>query len=50
MEDLIAILKEKCNEYVNMMNEHEVGTPYWNYCRGKKDMIEDVLVYVSENC
>lgn len=50
MEDFIVMLKEKYDEYVNMMNKHEVGTPYWNYCCGKKDMIEDILTYVSENC
>jgi len=49
IENFINLLKEKHNTYVNTINENEVGTPYWNYCRGKKDMIEDILAYVSEN-
>lgn len=49
MEKFINLLKEKRNAYANMMNENEDGTPYWNYCRGKKDIIEDILAYISEN-
>jgi hypothetical protein len=49
MENFINLLKEKRNAYVDAMNENEVGSPYWNYCRGKKDIIEDILAYVSEN-
>jgi len=49
IEKLINILKDKCNEYEDVIENYEVDTPYWHYCRGKKDMIEDILAYISEN-
>lgn len=49
MENFIDLLKEKHNAYVDAMAKNEEGTPYWNYCRGKKDIIEDILAYISEN-
>ena len=49
MENFINLLKEKRNAYTDAMNENEEGTPYWIYCRGKKDIIEDILAYISEN-
>ncbi len=49
METFISLLKEKRNAYVDAINENEIGTPYWNYCRGKKDMIEDILSCIYEN-
>jgi len=48
-ENFINLLKEKYDAYVKALNENEPGSSYWNYCRGKKDMIKDILAYVSEN-
>ena len=45
----IHLLREKRNAYVDAMNENEIGTPYWNYCRGKRDILDDILVYIFEN-
>lgn len=48
-EKLMSVLRDKHDKYTNVMNEYEDGTPYWNYCRGKKDMIEEIFAYISEN-
>lgn len=46
---LRQILNQKRNEYIDVMNEHETGSPYWNYCKGRKEMIEDIINFTSIN-
>lgn len=46
-EDLRKILNEKRNEYNDAKNDHEVDSPYYHYCRGKIDMIDEVISYLG---
>jgi len=47
LEDLIKILSEKRNEYNDAKNIHEVDSHYYHYCRGKIDMIDEVIGYLG---
>lgn len=45
--DLIELLNNKRNDYVDAMNDHEIGSSYWHYCHGKKEMIEEIVGYIN---
>lgn len=47
LESLKKILFTKRNEYADKMNEYCIGE-YYNYCRGKKDLIEDIINFIEE--
>ena len=47
LEDLRKILNEKRNEYNDAKNIHEVDSHYYHYCRGKIDMIDEVIGYLG---
>lgn len=43
LEDFIKLLNVKRNEYDEAKNAHEVDSPYYHYCRGKIDMIDEII-------
>lgn len=47
LKDLSDILRTKRNEYTDLLNKYDPEDPYYNYCRGKKDMIEDIVAYLA---
>ena len=47
LESLRKFLSLKRNEYIDKMNEYCMGE-YYNYCRGKKDLIEDIIGYLAD--
>lgn len=48
LEDLRALLSKKRNEYIDASNKNEIGSPYYLYCKGKIDLINDMISYLSE--
>jgi len=48
LENLRKLISKKRNEYIEVMQQHETDSPYYNYCRGKKDMLEDILGLVNQ--
>ena len=48
-DNLIELLNVKRNAYIDSINENKDNNSYCQYCRGRKEMIEDVLTYISEN-
>ena len=49
LDNLIELLNVKRNAYIDAINENKDNNSYCQYCRGRKEMIEDVLTYISEN-
>lgn len=47
LEDLRKILNEKRNEYNDVKNDHEANSPYYHYCCGKIDMIDEIIGYLG---
>lgn len=47
LKDLKEILNTKCNEYGDLIKKYNPEHPYYNYCRGKKDMIDDIIAYLG---
>lgn len=45
LEDLRKILSKKRNKYNDAKNEHEIDSPYYHYCCGKIDMIDEIIGY-----
>lgn len=46
LEKFRKLLLQKRNEYTAKM--HEYGSDsYYDYCRGKKDLIEDIVAYLD---
>ena len=46
LENFRKLLLQKRNEYIAKMNEYESDS-YYDYCRGKKDLIEDIVAYLA---
>lgn len=47
LEKFRELLLQKRNEYINKMNEYSSDS-YYDYCRGKKDLIEDIIAYLAD--
>ena len=47
LSNLREILNKKRNEYIDMINKTDSSSPYYQYCKGKKDMIEDVMMFLA---
>ena len=46
--NLIELLNVKRNAYIDAINENKDNISYYQYCRGRKEMIEDIITYISE--
>jgi hypothetical protein len=46
LEKFRKLLAQKRNEYIAKMNEYGSDS-YYDYCRGKKDLIEDIVAYLA---
>ena len=46
LEKFRKLLLQKRNEYIAKMNEYGSDS-YYDYCRGKKDLIEDIVAYLA---
>ena len=46
LENFRKLLSQKRNEYIAKMNEYGSDS-YYDYCRGKKDLIEDIVAYLA---
>lgn len=46
LEKFRKLLLQKRNEYIDKMNEYGSDS-YYDYCRGKKDLIEDIVAYLA---
>lgn len=46
LEKFRELLLQKRNEYITKMNEYGSDS-YYDYCRGKKDLIEDIVAYLA---
>lgn len=46
LEKFRKLLLQKRNEYITKMNEYSSDS-YYDYCRGKKDLIEDIVAYLA---
>ena len=46
LENFRKLLLQKRNEYIGKMNEYGSDS-YYDYCRGKKDLIEDIVAYLA---
>ena len=46
LEKFRKLLLQKRNEYIAKMNEYGSDS-YYDYCRGKKDLIEDIIAYLA---
>lgn len=47
LENLRKLISQKRNEYIEVMQQHENTSPYYHYCKGKKDMLEDILGFIA---
>ena len=47
LEDFRKLLTQKQNEYIDAMNKYGSDS-YYDYCRGKKDLIEDIIAYLAD--
>ena len=46
LEKFRKLLEQKRNEYIDAMNKYGSDS-YHDYCRGKKDLIEDIIAYLA---
>lgn len=46
LEKFRKLLLQKRNEYIAKMNEYGSDS-YYDYCRGKRDLIEDIVAYLA---
>ena len=47
LDELRLILNQKRNEYISTMQQYESSDNYYHYCHGKKDMIEDIIMFIN---
>ena len=47
LESLRKLINQKRNEYISTMQQYGNDSPYYHYCRGKKDMLEDITAYIA---
>jgi len=47
LEKFRVLLGQKRNEYNKLINEYGQGE-YYDYCRGKRDLIDDIIAYLAD--